>query len=375
MVYLFDSARTLDWEQVMPDSSPLALTVKAGTDFWNDSCSIGELTYAIEHGAVGATSNPTIVLDVLKKEMHVWRARVHEVIRENPTWSEDQVAWALIEEMAAKAAAHLMPVYARERGRKGRLSIQTNPTLYRNADAILAQAIHFDSLAPNLHVKIPATAAGIKAIEEATYCGVNINATVSFCVPQAVAVADAVERGIRRREIEGLPIDDMVPICTLMIGRLDDWIHVLEKRDGVLVPPGLGDWAGIACLKKATELYQRRGYRTQLLAAAFRHHLHWSELIGGDITLTIPHFWQCLFNASDIPVVTRFHDPIDPQIIATLCAKFPDFLRAYDEHGLEVNEFDGFGPTVRTLRAFISSYHDLLGVVRDIMLPNPDIKV
>ena len=358
----------------MPNPSPLYLTATTTqTDYWNDSCSIEELTYAIENGAVGATSNPSIVLDVLKKEMPLWRERIYAIIRDNPTWAEDSIAWKLIEEMAVKASALLLPVFEREHGRKGRLSIQTNPTFYRNPEAILAQALHFNTLAPNMQVKIPVTAAGVQAIEEATYHGVNINATVCFCVPQALAVGAAVERGLKRREAEGLPVEGMSPVCTIMIGRMDDWIHVLEKRDATLIPPGYGDWAGIACIKKAYALYQERGYRARLLAAAYRHHLHWSELIGGDIVLTIPYPWQRLFNASDIPVVERFHNPVAPEIIATLSEKFPDFVRAYSADGLTPAEFESFGPTARTLRAFISSYHDLLGVVRDFMIPNPDV--
>ena len=61
----------------------------------------------------------------------------------------------------------------------------------------MEQAIRFDKLAPNIQVKIPASAAaGITAIEEVTYRGMNVNATVCFTVPQAIAVAEAVERGI-----------------------------------------------------------------------------------------------------------------------------------------------------------------------------------
>ena len=60
--------------------------------------------------------------------------------------------------------------------------------------------------------------------------------------------------------------------------------------------------------------------------------------------------------------------------IAQLQASFPDFVRAYEPDGLSVEEFDRFGPTVRTLRAFIGSYHDLAGMVRDFMLPDPDAK-
>lgn len=356
--------------------SPLHQTVSTTkTDFWNDSCSLEELTYAIEHGAVGATSNPSIVLAVLKKEMPLWKDRIPQLIQGNPTWTEDQVTWKLIEEMAVRGSELLLPVFEREKGKKGRLSIQTNPTFYRNADLILQQAIHFANLAPNMQVKIPVTAAGVKAIEEATYHGVNVNATVCFCVPQALAVGAAVERGLQRREAEGLDVSTMSPVCTIMIGRLDDWMHVLEKRDSIIVTPGTCDWAGIAVIKKAYGIYQERGYRARLLAAAYRHHMHWSELIGGDIVLTIPYEWQKLFNASDIEVKERFQDPVDPAIIARLCQKFPDFVRAYEADGMTPEEFDTFGPTVRTLRSFISSYHDLVAVVRDFMLPDPDKKV
>ena len=90
-----------------------------------------------------------------------------------------------------------------EAATNGRLSIQTNPAFYRNAQAIAQQAIHFNNLAPNMQVKIPVTEAGITAIEEATFHGVSVNATVCFTVAQAVAVAKAIERGLDRRAASG----------------------------------------------------------------------------------------------------------------------------------------------------------------------------
>ncbi len=354
---------------------PLLETVSTTvTDYWNDSCSVEELTYAIARGAVGATSNPTIVLNVLKKEMPLWRDRIQEIIATNPTWNEEQITWKLFEEMGVRGAELLLPVFEREKGRKGRLSIQTNPTNYRDPEALIRQALHFHQLAPNIQVKLPVTRAGVAAIEEVTYQGVNINATVCFTVPQALAVAEAVERGLNRRDAEGKSIANMSPVCTIMVGRLDDWMHVLAKRDQILVTPGYLDWAGVACIKKAYALYQERDYRTRLLAAAYRHHLHWSELIGGDIVLTIPYEWQRLFNASDIEIKERFHNPVPAEIVDTLYTKFPDFRRAYDADGMTVAEFDSYGATVRTLRTFIGSVHDLIAVVRDIMLPDPDVR-
>jgi transaldolase len=159
-----------------------------------------------------------------------------------------------------------------------------------------------------------------------------------------------------------------------MIGRLDDWLKAVAKRDDVLITPGCLDWAGIAVIKKAYAIFQQRGYRSRLLAAAYRHHLHWSELIGGDLILTIPHEWQVLFNQSDIEVKERMQNPVDPRIIRELCCKLPDFRKAYDENGLGVEECDQYGATVRTLRTFIGSYAELLAFVRDFMLPDPDKK-
>jgi transaldolase len=345
------------------------------TDYWNDSCSIEELTYAIDHGAVGATSNPQIVTTVLKKEMSLWKDRIKQIIADNPTWSEVEVSWKIFEEIGVKAAELLLPVYEREGGRKGRLSMQTNPANYRNAEAILAQARHFDRLAPNLHVKIPVTAAGVQAIEEATYHGVNINATVSFSVSQAIAVAEAVERGLKRRSAAGNDTDGMVPVCTIMVGRVDDWMQALLTRDNLTVHPASPMWAGVAVMKQAYRLYQARGYRTRLLAAAYRHHLHWSQFIGGEMVLSMPYEWQKRFNASDVAVIERIDDLVDSAIIDDLYSHLPDFRRAYDEDGMSVQEFDLYGATVRTLRGFIASSHELMGLIREgFMLPNPDVR-
>jgi transaldolase len=350
------------------------MTVEFPTDYWNDSCSEAELTYAVSHGAVGATSNPTIVYNVLKQELHLWEKRIHTLINENPTWSESEITWKLFEEIAVHGASFLRPVYEQHKGKKGRLSIQTNPANYRNAAAITEQAIHFNTLAPNMQVKAPVTKAGVQAIEEATYHGVSINATVSFTVPQAIAVAEAVERGLKRRLADGKSIDEMSPVCTIMVGRTDDWMKVLAKRDEIDIDPSYLDWAGIACVKKAYSIYQQRGYHARLLVAAYRHLGHWSEFIGGDLVLSLPYEWQLKANASDIKVKERMSNPVDQKIIDAMYAKIPDFRRAYDEDGMTVDEFDTYGATVRTLRGFVTSAHDLMAEVRNFMLPNPDVK-
>jgi transaldolase len=355
--------------------APLAKMARTTpTEYWNDSCSVAELEYAVANGAVGATSNPTIVAEVLKKELDVWRPRVRAIRGARPTATDVEITWQVIEEMAARGAAVLEPIFVREGGRKGRLSIQTNPTFHRDAERMLEQGRRFSELAPNMQVKFPATAAGLVAIEQATFLGISINATVSFTLSQALAVGEAVERALKGREAAGLDVSHMSPVCTLMVGRLDDWMKVICERDEVTVDPAAPNWAGLAVFKRAAAIFAQRGYRTRLLAAAYRHHLHWSELIGGNVSMTIPYAWQRRFNASAIEVRPRFGDPVPAAFVEELLARIPDFGRAYEPDGLTAEEFDTYGATVRTLRGFISSYWDLVRAVDDILLPNPDAR-
>ena len=76
--------------------SPLQQTAATATDIWNDSCAVDELAYAIEHGAVGATANPTIVTDVWKQEPARWRDRVRALAAERREATERDLAWAVV---------------------------------------------------------------------------------------------------------------------------------------------------------------------------------------------------------------------------------------------------------------------------------------
>src|SRR4051794_32922988 len=350
----------------------LKMTQTTGTCLWNDSATLTELTYSIEHGGVGATSTPVIVLDPQKKEGQIWNERIASLAQEMPAATEDEIGWAVVREISATRAKLLLNAFEQHHGRNGRLSIQTDPRLYRNTKMIVQQALEFDKLGPNMIVKVPVTSAGVRAIEELTYLGVSINATVSFSLPQCLQVAEAVERGLKRRGNEGKDTSTMGSVCTIMVGRLDDWLKVVAEKRDITLDPGYLEWAGVAVFKKAYKIFRERGYRTRLLSAAFRNHMHWSEFIGGDVVISPPWKWQVRFNASDVDVVPRMDEPVDERIIAELLRKFPDFKRAYEEKGLSIDEFETYAPTVRTLRQFVEACHELAGRVRDIMLPNPD---
>ena len=352
---------------------PLARTaLESPTTIWTDSCSIEDLRYGVSIGAVGATANPTIVTEIWRADAERWSGRVKTLFDERAYDTDVQLAWAVVEEMSSEAAPLLLPAFHRTSGRQGRLSIQTDPTLFRSYDGMLAQAERFQALAPNLLVKFPTTATGVAVMEEATFRGVSVNATVCFTVAQAVAAAEAVERGMSRREAAGFPTDSMGPVVTLMMGRLEDWLRLTVDRDGIILDPTWLPWTGVAVIKEAYRTFQERGFRARLLGAAIRHRLHWTELVGGDLSITIPPAWQRRFNGADLPIGPRIAEPVTATILEGLKRSLPDFERAIAEDGLETGAFDAYPPTVRTLRSFGAAYRELLTFVGDAVLPDPD---
>lgn len=340
------------------------------TSLWNDSSDLNELTQSISFGAVGATCNPVIAYNTISKNLETWRPRILAIAEAHPTWGEAQIGWQAVKDMSVEAASLLKPVFDEHNGRNGRLSVQTDPRLHRDAKAIVAQAVEFHQLAENIVVKIPATKTGLEAIEEATAKGVSINVTVSFSVPQAVRAAEAIERGLEAREAAGEDTSRMGPVVTVMVGRLDDWLKYCVERDKVFIDRSALEWAGIACMKKAHAIFTERGFRSRVLSAAFRNVYHWAAFVGGDLVVSPPFSWQKIINSSDYEAVSLIDEPVREEYLDEL-NRLADFRRAYDENGMTPEEFESFGPTRRTLRQFLGADADLDALVRDIIVPAP----
>lgn len=338
------------------------------TALWNDSSDPDELRQSISYGGVGATCNPVIAYTCITQKREIWEPRIRQIAAENPTATESEIGWQAVKELSIEAAKLLEPIFEKENGRNGRLSVQTDPRLHRNAKALADQAEEFHNMAPNIIVKIPATKIGIEAIEDATYRGVSINVTVSFTVAQAVAAGEAIERGLKRREAEGKDISKMGPVVTLMVGRLDDWIKFVAEKEGRYLDPGHLEWCGIAAFKRAVEEFKKRGLRSRMLSAAFRNVLHYGELVGGDVVISPPFKWQKRINESDYKPEPRLDVPVAPEIMKTLLS-IPEFCRAYEPDGIPVEEFENFGACRRTLRQFLAADADLDALVRDVLMP------
>ena len=348
-------------------ASNMQRTAELGTDFWNDSCDLRELGEAVQEGAVGATSNPVIVHQVVEGDAGTWTPVLDGLIRTHADATEDDIAWMLITAIGGRAAALLAPVHVRTERRKGYLSMQVNPKLYRNTARMVAHARELSRTAANVAIKLPATAAGIAAMEQLTAEGIRINATVCFSVPQAIACAGAVERGLDAARAAGRDTSTLLPTITIMIGRIDDHLRRVTEANKLQVDPEHLHWAGIAIFKQAHSIFLERGYRSTLLAAAYRCPLHWTELIGERVIQTMPYAWWTRFNASGTIPERSIERPVDAAIMATL-RRFEDFDRAYDPAGMRIDEFARFGPTVHTLQQFLGGYHKLVELVRARML-------
>jgi transaldolase len=338
------------------------------TALWNDSATPSELAQSIAWGAVGATCNPVIALAAIKADLPRWLARMGELAALHPRDGESAIGWRVVEEVSTDAARLLEPAFARHRGRNGRLSMQTDPRLHRNALALADQAERFAALAENIIVKIPATAIGLEAIEEATYRGVSVNVTVSFTAAQAIASAQAIERGLKRREAEGLETASMGPVVTIMVGRLDDWMRETVKREKIALDPGVLEWAGVAAFKNAYKVFKQEGYRARLLSAAFRSILHLTEFVGGEVVISPPFAWQDLIERNQLPLPARMDAEVAPATLKALLG-IKEFRRAYEPDGLKPGEFDSFGATRKTLRQFLDADAQLDALVRDVLVP------
>ncbi len=334
-----------------------------GADWWNDSCDINELSDAVANGAVGATSNPVIVAAAVKSDPDRWIPVIKELIRDNPTDSEEDIAWKLIERVGTDASKLLLPVYNETQGEKGFLCLQVNPKFYNNADRMLEHGKQLAALAPNIAIKAPATQAGIDAVEGMTAAGVRVNVTVSFSVAQAIAASKAIERGLQRAANP----DSIRPYITIMIGRVDDQLKRTLASGVVNADESALEWAGVAVFKRAAEIFREKGYIGTLLAAAYRNELHWSEIIGQDVLQSIPYGWWKQYSESETQPRLSIQESIDPAIMDELM-KFDDFKQAFNEDGMSDDAFARYGASIHTITQFIEGYEGLLKGIRGHML-------
>jgi transaldolase len=310
------------------------------TKWWHDSAATAELDLGLERGAVGATTNPVLSSTALKSDRALWAAEIDGVLARN--LPAEQKAEALMRIPVTKAAAMLQ-------GRPGFVCAQVNPVRAGDRDCMLPMARRLHAWAPNIAVKLPATAAGLDVLEECVAEGITVTATVSFTVPQVIAIAERHRAGIHRARANG--IEPGQCFAVIMIGRLDDYLREIAHDSHPAVDESDICQAGLAVTKRAYSLYKERAYEAVLLVAALRGDYHLTELAGADLVMSIHPSYQQNFVTKSFPCEERINQPVPRAVIERLFA-MPEFVRSYEPDGMDPNEFMSFGLTQRTLSQF-----------------------
>jgi len=249
--------------------NPLFELYEAGTSVWLDYIrrslmTSGELTRMIEEDAVvGMTSNPTIFEKAIggsRDYDDALRDLVHAGI------TDEEIMLSLIVEDIKLAADVLKPVYEQTKHKDGYVSIEVLPRVADDTQGTIAMAHDlFDRVGrPNIFVKIPATDAGLPAIEQCIADGVNINITLMFSVKVYEDVARAFIRGLQRRMKDGHPID-VASVASFFVSRVDTAVDkLLDQKIAAATDPAerarlqkLMGKAAVANAKMAYEAFLR----------------------------------------------------------------------------------------------------------------------
>jgi transaldolase len=325
------------------------------TAWWHDSADPVELRLGLDRGAIGVTTNPLLSNIALAKNRAAWAAEVDSVLAKN--LGVEQKAEALMREVVTHAAAMYQPHYDQSCGSAGFVCAQVNPSRAGERDAMLAMARRFKAWAPNIAVKLPAVSAGLDVMEDCIAEGTTVAATVSFTVPQAIAIAEKCRAGRKRAKSKG--IEPGKCFAVIMIGRLDDYLREVALDNRAPVTESDIRQSGLAVTKRAYRIYRERGYEAVLLVAALRGHYHLTELAGAELLMSIAPAAQEWFITKDYPREERIEMEVAPDIVERLSA-MPEFVRAYEPDGMAPQDFISYGVTQRTICQFVEAGWKLL---------------
>ena len=344
----------------MPHQSYLDWVIRnTRTQWWHDSAEEAELALGLERGAIGVTTNPYLANLALVEDRQLWAPAIEAVLAHN--LPPEQKAEALMRIAVTTTAAKLMPQYEASRGQSGLVCGQVNPERAGDRDAMAAMARRYHAWAPNIAVKLPATSAGLDVMEDSIAEGITIAMTISFTVPQAIAIGERHMAGMERARAQGIAPGKCFAV--IMIGRLDDFLREVAHDTRAAASESDIRQSGLAVVKRAYRIYKERGYQAVLLVAAMRGDYHLTELAGAELLMSIAPGIQRGLVANDLPREERIDQPIPAETIERL-RQMPEFVRAYEPDGMAPSEFVSFGATQRTLSQFIEAGWKLIENLR-----------
>jgi len=331
------------------------------TVWWHDSAEPSELERGLERGAVGVTTNPFLAHLAVSINKDKWAKEVAEALCEQSDRSDVSDKSDKAERLMSVAVKHvarrLEPIHQTSAGKMGYVCAQVNPARAADREYMLAAARRFHAWAPNIAVKLPATAAGLDVLEDCTAEGITATLTISYTVPQVIAIAERHRKGLVRAKKA-----DREPgkcFAVIMIGRLDDYLRDVAHDRKANVSESDIRQAGLAVSKRAYSIYAERRYEAALIIAALRGTYHMTELAGAEVIMSIAPPYQELLISDELPREERINQAIPADVIERL-RTVPEFVRAYEPDGMSPEDFIAYGVTQRTLSQFYEAGWKLL---------------
>jgi transaldolase len=276
-----------------------------------------------------------------------------------PLSSDDAVvADAVQGRLLQRIMAVFAPMFTASNGRQGQVSVQGDPRRDTDADHIIGEVQRHRHLGANYLAKIPATKAGLQAMEFCITENLPLIATEVFSISQALAVAELYrtvsERCGKRPAL----------FLTHISGIFDDCLRAQAKARGLDIAPDLLHQAGIIVAREQYRQLNARGYTgITMLGGGARGTWHFTEVVGGTMHVTInPSTCDDLVRL-DPPIVDRMHASTPPAVVAELCRAFPDMATALVPGAHRVEDFEHYAPVRHFLEAFIAGWNTLLNEV------------
>ena len=325
------------------------------TVWWHDSAEPGELKLGIQRGAIGATTNPFLSNLALILNKEAWTKEINGVLSEH--LEPETKAERLMSIAIRHAAQQLESEYEKSAETMGYVCAQVNPARAGDRDIMLAMAKRFSKWAPNIAVKLPATAAGLDVLEDCSAEGITCTLTISYTVPQVIAIAERYRKGIQRAKQNG--VEPGKCFAVIMIGRLDDYLRDVAHDCQADISESDIRQAGLAVSKQAYSIYKQRGYEAMMIIAALRGTYHMTELAGAEIIMSIAPPYQEMLLSDGLACEERIDAEIDSDVIERL-STLPEFVKAYESDGMKPEEFIAYGVTQKTLAQFYEGGWKLL---------------
>jgi transaldolase len=343
-----------------PESYFLRVAHQTPTEFWINNPTRQQTDLAILHGASGCTNNPSYTQKMADHPTEGTHAIgiLEQVIKDVKT---DWDAVAEFQRRLVKPIAEkFLPIFQNSGNRKGFVSIQGDPIHEEDPDVIIREALENRKVSPNICCKIPTTHAGLQAMEYLISQDIPLNATEIFAIHQGVVLCETYQRASRKYgKTPQLYVSHIA-------GIYDDFLQNTVKKDAIEISPDVLWQAGLAVARKLYKIMEERQYPGIFIAGGARGSHHFTEMVGGKVCCTIN--WEGTADRlleENPAVVYRLFNPVPQKVIDELIEKLPDFKRGYLENGLEIEEFENFGPVNLFRSSFINSWNRVLELVRE----------